>query len=108
MADTSALHYRCSDEELDRLLRRQDGRDGPAVERVGQRLDRAINQLCDEVDQGGLNIVLTNGPQPQGRQRKARLPKATIERMNAIVARLPNVSRDLFVREALRRATKAY
>jgi hypothetical protein len=105
---TIELHFRCSDEEHERLLRRQDGRNGAAGERIGQRLDRAINSLSDEVEKSGLTIETTDGDRPPEKQRKARIPRATIERMNAIIARLPGVSRDQFVREAIRRWTKVY
>lgn len=108
MADTIALHFRCSEEEQLRLLRRQDGRDGAAGERLGERLDRAINRLCDEVENNGLTIEATDGPRPPEKQRKAWISRPTIERMKGLVARLPDVSQDQFVREAIRRSTKVY
>lgn len=106
---TAAFHFRCSDAEFERLTRRQDGRDGAKGERPGIRLNRALVALCEEVEHGEeFAIGLSDGEPPRTAQRKARIPQETVDRVDAIVARLPGVSRDMFTREAIRRATRAY
>jgi hypothetical protein len=107
-----AYLYRCSDVELDRLMRRQDGRDGEAGESVGARLNRALLALCDEVEhstESGLFIESSEATEmPEAIQRKVRLPKETVDRVKSVVAKLPGVSRDRYTREAIRRAVKAF
>jgi len=100
--------YRCSDEEQDRLTRRQEGRNGAEGERAGQRLNRALLSFIKDVGDNGFSIDFSDVPAPESAQRKVRIPSSTVDQINAVVGRLPGVSRDQFVREALRRRVKAY
>jgi hypothetical protein len=113
------LHYRSSDEEHARLVRRQgygkaepERRAGPRREfpgeKRGHRLDRAIERLCEEAEANGLTIAPLVGERPPEKVRKTSVRSATVVRMNALLERLPNVSKDQFVREAIRKFTRVY
>jgi hypothetical protein len=117
MARRVELFYRCSDDEVANLDRRRRAPEAIGPERrkraaaagSGQLLNLALLALCDEIDAGdAITIEVADGPVLPAVQRKVRIPEATRERVDRIVARLPDVSRDQFVRVALRRWTRAY
>ena len=104
MARRVELHYRCSDDEVANLDRRRRAPEAVGPERrkraaaagSGQLLNLALLALCDEVEAGdpeGLTIEVVDGPVLPAIQRKVRIPEATRERVDRIVARLPDVSR---------------
>ena len=108
MSGKVGLFYRCSDAAHVRLIRRREGRDGPDSDLIGDRVARAIMELCDHIQLGGNGLTIHPSddiPQSE-KQRKAFVPAAVLDRVNAVTARLPGVSRDQFVREALRRGTE--